>query len=83
MCGGGGLDAFGLLSVQQHHSAVQSVILGTATPVDHRLPAGRVKLEFRNDQINPVIKLSVLVAPPKVKDGCDQVQDAQALRRDR
>ena len=58
--GGGGsrgvLDAFGLLSVQQHHSAVQSLILGTATPVDHRPSAGRVKLEFRDwiDQINPV-----------------------------
>ena len=50
--GGGGsrgvVDAFGLLSVQQHHSAVQSLILGTATPVDHRPSAGRVKLEFRD-----------------------------------
>ena len=45
---GGVLDAFGLLSVQQHHSAVQSLILGTATPVDHRPSAGRVKLEFRD-----------------------------------
>ena len=42
-CSRGVLDAFGLLSVQQHHSAVQSLILGTATPVDHRPSAGRVK----------------------------------------